>query len=144
MQQHSHAPLAKSKRGRNLAMLGAFNVGEPHHLPLLRLQLSEGPRHVESQRHVGTHHLGVGGDAIGRVALAPLVTPVVVNEIAGDAKHVRTQLSGVVDRRWCAKQTKVRLLNDVVRGHRAADDAHDVRAERRRGLAVKRLKGRFI
>ena len=144
MQQHTHASLAKTERRRNLPVIGAFDVRQPHQLSLLRPQLFEQPRHVQSQYQVGTHAFRVARAALRCFSLALLLAPVVVNEIAGGPKQVRTQLPRIVDRRWRPKESQIRLLYDVVRTRRAADDARDIRAQRRCRPSVQRLEARFI
>src|SRR6185436_11117734 len=52
MQEDPDAPFSKTKRRGNLAMIGAFDIGQPHQLALLRVELLEHARHVEAQREI--------------------------------------------------------------------------------------------
>src|SRR5439155_22936479 len=53
MQQDSNASFSQAERRRNLEMAGAFDVRQPHQLPLLWFELTEDAHHVNTQRGVG-------------------------------------------------------------------------------------------
>ena len=86
MQEDPHASFSKTQRGGNLAMIGAFDIRQPHQLALLPVELCEHARHVEAQRNVGGGRAARGGRLVRASSLVAPAAPVIDDEAADDAK----------------------------------------------------------
>jgi hypothetical protein len=130
MEQHTHAAFTEAKRLADFPMIGAFHVGEPHHLALLRLELLKHTDHVKSLRHVRRRRGGCGRIRLGGMHRAPPAPPLVGHEIAGDAKQERPELLRIGRRRRHAQQSQIAVLHDVVDLREVPQRTRDVGPQR--------------
>ena len=98
MEQHTHASFAEAERRRDLPMVGTLNMRQPHHLPLLHVQLLKYPNHIEPQRHVRNGSVRLEGVCISGFRRTAPASPVIVHEIACDPKQKRPELPWIIGR----------------------------------------------
>src|SRR5260221_6527470 len=91
-QEHPDAAFSKTKRGRYLAMVGAFDIGQPHHLALLRSEAREHARHVETQRKIRVRRATRVHRFVNAPDLMPPTPPIIDDETAGHPKEKGAQL----------------------------------------------------
>jgi hypothetical protein len=138
------APFPKTERRRDLSMISALDVGQPHHLALLGVELLEDSRKVETEGQIGRRHVSGRRALVPQPALAATTPPVVDDQVARDAEEKGPELRGILGRGSRAQQAKIRILDNVVGLLRIAEDMRHVPPERRRRPTVERLERRLI
>ena len=91
-QENPNAAFSKTQRGRNLAMIGAFDIRQPHQLTLLPVELCEHARHVETQRNIGGGRAARGGRFVRSSSLVAPAAPVIDDQVAGAWAKLRLLL----------------------------------------------------
>ena len=113
-QEHPDATFTKTKRGRYFAMVGALDIGQPHHLALLRSEPREHARHVEPQRNIRFRRATRVHRFVSAPDLMPPAPPIIDDETARHPKKKGAQLLRIVSGWRRSHEPQITFLHDVV------------------------------
>src|SRR5262249_54223851 len=138
------AAFSKTKRGRYLAMVGAFDIGQPHQLALLRGEPLEHARHVETQRNIGPWRTVGVHRVVSAPDLMPPTPPIVDDEVTRDPKAKGPQLLRVV-RGWRRSyEPQITFLHDVVGVGRIPEHTRGIRPQTAGRPAIQGMERLFV
>src|SRR5262249_20797860 len=144
VQDHPDAAFSETKRGRYLAMVGAFDIGQPHQLTLLRSEPREHTRHVKTQWNIGAGRTARVQRLVSAPELMTPTPPIMVDGAAGHAKEKSAHLLRIVSARRRSYEPQISLLHDVVGVRRIPEHTRGVRPQTAGRPAIQRVERLFV